>query len=73
MSVTITQEGVALWQGSVGLQPTSVMVQVQVRPGLTRIDFSSDQPGVRESPEPDSRTLAFALYDLQIAPVYRTP
>lgn len=67
-TVTVKQNGTVLWRGAVGLKRSPVKIVVALTEGKARLEFSSDSPGVREAPEqPDSRLLAFALYDARLS------
>lgn len=66
-TVTIKQNGTVLWSGAIGTKrATPVKVIVPLTEGQARLEFSSDSPGVHESSEPDSRLLAFAVYDARV-------
>ncbi|MEI8088672.1 MAG: hypothetical protein WCG63_03670 [Opitutaceae bacterium] len=56
-----------LWRGQVGEKTTRFSVPVRLGPGDTRLEFSTDTPATRESPNADARPLAFALYDPRLS------
>jgi hypothetical protein len=68
-TVTVKQNETVLWRGAVGVKRSAVKIVVPLVEGRARLDFSSDSPGVRETPEdPSSRLLAFAVYDARLSP-----
>ncbi len=66
-TVHIRQEGSELLHAETGPKLSPQRVTVTIAPGHGMIELSTDAPGVRESPAPDARTLAFALYDLRVS------
>jgi hypothetical protein len=62
-TVVVRQAGVELWRGPVGDKAVRVTFPLALGAGRTRLEFSSDTPGTRESPNADARALAFAIYD----------
>jgi hypothetical protein len=62
-TVVVRQAGVELWRGPVGEKAVRVTIPLSLGAGRTRLEFSSDTPGTRESPNADARSLAFAIYD----------
>jgi hypothetical protein len=71
--VTISQGARTCWHGEVGTQPVPVRIAVPMDTGHTELGFSTSTPGVAESPASGARTLAFALYDLDVAPAGSVP
>jgi hypothetical protein len=56
-----------IWQGPVEEKLTRVAVaDLKISPGVTPIVFTTDAPGVPESPNSDARSLTFALYDVTL-------
>jgi hypothetical protein len=56
-----------LWQGTVGAELVPVTLGGLMLPsGSTLLEFSTDTPGVAESPAHGGRSLAFALYNLRL-------
>lgn len=65
--VTVTRDGQVLWQGAVA----NDLVRVELRAlalsaGMTTLAFTTDAPGVAEAPGDGGRTLAYALYNLEL-------
>jgi len=56
-----------LWRGQVSEKITRFSVPIRLTPGDTRLEFSTDSPAIRESPNADARDLAFALYDPRLS------
>lgn len=56
-----------LWRGQVSDKVTRFSVPLQLAPGTTSIQFLTDSPATRESPNADARALAFALYDPRLS------
>jgi hypothetical protein len=56
-----------LWRGQVTDKIQRFSVPLQLAPGDTNIQFSSDSPATPESPNADARALAFALYDPRLS------
>jgi hypothetical protein len=56
-----------IWHGQVGSDLTEVEIgPIAVPAGFTAIALVSDEPGVRESANPDARELTYAVYDLRL-------
>jgi hypothetical protein len=65
--VTVRAGDRVLWEGDVGEQYRPVMLQgLELPPGTTTLDFSTDVPGVPESEAVGARSLAFAVYNLRL-------
>ncbi|MEY2878864.1 MAG: hypothetical protein RLZZ15_1244 [Verrucomicrobiota bacterium] len=63
-TVEIAQPGRAVTRVTVGTRPLATHIDVQLgEDGRARVRFSTDTPGVPESPHADARALTFALYD----------
>jgi hypothetical protein len=62
--LTLRQNGQIVWSGPIGAQLRRIALPRV--PAPSSLTFDSDQPGVPESSDARSRTLAFALYDLRI-------
>lgn len=62
-TVVIRQGNVELWRGLVGEKPSRLTLPLQLAAGRTRLEFSSDTPGTKESNHADARALSFAIYD----------
>ena len=56
-----------LWRGQVGEKTTRFSIPLRLEPGDTRLEFSTDSPATRESPNANARALAFALYDPRLS------
>lgn len=66
-NVTIALGNQVLWTGEVGAQFVSVeLAGLTLAPGANALRFTTDVPGVAESPEGGGRTLAFALYNFEL-------
>ena len=65
-TVVVRQAGVELWRGPVGDKASRITLPLQLTAGRTRLEFSTDTPGTRESPNADARELAFAVYDPEL-------
>jgi hypothetical protein len=65
-NVTITQKGRVLWRGVSGTTKTPFGFWIAVEEGRAEIQFSTDATGVAENPSPESRRLAFAVYDMRL-------
>ncbi|HEX2851844.1 MAG TPA: phospholipid carrier-dependent glycosyltransferase [Opitutaceae bacterium] len=72
-TVTVKQNGAVLWKGPVGIKRSFLSLPIPLVDGQARLEFSSDSPGVRETSEPDSRLLAFAVYDARLAAAKSPP
>lgn len=66
-TIVIRQSGRDLWHTDVGPRLSTYHLNLHVLPGHDAIEFSTDTPGVPESPTTNARTLAFALYDLHVS------
>ena len=65
--VTLRQAGREIWRGNVGTDRTPRQsVPVSLSGGRATIEFTTETPGVAESPNADARLLAFALYDTHL-------
>jgi hypothetical protein len=65
--VTVTRAGQVLWQGAVA----NDLVRVEFRAlalsaGMATLAFTTDAPGVAEAPGDGGRTLAYALYNVEL-------
>ena len=56
-----------LWRGQVGEKTTRFSIPLRLEPGDTRLEFSTDSPATRDSPNANARALAFALYDPRLS------
>jgi hypothetical protein len=65
--VTVKQNGAILWRSEVGPTRSPGKVTVALADGQARLEFSTDTPGTRESAAPNSRVLAFAIYDPRLS------
>lgn len=65
-SVIVRQGGQEVARVEVGAKLTTASVPLEITGGATEIEFLTDTPGQRESPAPNARELAFALYDLRV-------
>jgi hypothetical protein len=65
-TVTIRDEHGELWRGPVGPQKMKLTVTARLTAGHGRLEFSTPDPAVTESPERGGRSLAFALYDARL-------
>ena len=65
-TVAIRNDHGELWRGPVGPTKTSVTVKTLLTAGQGRLEFSTPEPAVMESPERGGRSLAFALYDARL-------
>lgn len=65
-TVTIQLEGSPIWSGAVGTEPQKLALPVRIG-AHAKLTFGTDRPGIRESASADSRSLAFAVYDLRLA------
>jgi hypothetical protein len=65
-TVVLRQDGRELWRAEIGAVLSAHHVVLQAGPGRGTIEFSTDTPGVNEGLAPNTRALAFALYDLQL-------
>lgn len=66
-TVTIRDDTGVLWQGSIDREKKLVTVTTRLRAGRGHLEFSTPEPAVPESAERGGRSLAFALYDAQLA------
>ncbi|MBC7368022.1 MAG: hypothetical protein H7343_14615 [Undibacterium sp.] len=62
-TVIIRRSDQELWRGPVSEKPTRFAIPLHLVRGHTKLEFSTDTPATRESPNADARALAFALYD----------
>jgi hypothetical protein len=63
--VTATIGGRTVWRQSIGKGLVSAEIgNLMLRPGMNMIVFSTDSPGIAESPNADARALTFALYNI---------
>jgi hypothetical protein len=67
-TVTVREHGRVAWQGVAGRDPATHSALVTLEAGKAELDFSTDRPPLREDPALGGRPLAFAIYDLRIAP-----
>ena len=65
-TVVVRQEGKELWRGEIGTARSTIAFSFQAEGGGARLDFSTDQPAVRENANPDARALAVARYDPRV-------
>lgn len=66
--VTVTGPAGVHWSGPVARAITPVEFGVELAPGRTVLQFTTDQPAIAEGAAPDARQLAYALYDVRIEP-----
>ena len=66
-NVIIRQGDRELWRGPVGEKTAPHSISLRLAPGRTNLEFYSETPPTSESPHPDARALAFALYDLRLS------
>ncbi len=66
-TVVLRENGREIWRGAVGEKLTEFHALAALAPGAATLEFSTDTPGVREAPDANARSLAFALYDLRMA------
>ena len=65
--VSVGVGGDILWEGVVPAGAVSVELPARtLAPGTTALAFSTDAPGVAESPGAGARRLGFAVYNFQI-------
>jgi hypothetical protein len=64
-TVEIRQDTTLLWRGPAGAKLQWIEFD-GVAKGRAQLQFSTDQPAVRESDAPNARALGFAVYDLRI-------
>lgn len=66
-TVTIRAGARELWRGEVGEQRVAVVIDaLELSPGDTTLEFTTDIAGINETPAAGGRTLAFALYNLRL-------
>jgi hypothetical protein len=65
--IVIRQDGRELWRMDVGAALSPYHLNLQVGPNHGTIEFATDTPGIPESPAPNARPLAFALYDVRVS------
>ncbi len=66
-TVIVRQGDRELWRGPVGEKTAPHSISLRLAPGRTNLEFYSETPPTSESPHPDARALAFALYDLRLS------
>jgi hypothetical protein len=66
-TVILRHNGREIWRADIGPALSSHHVEFETATDDGGIEFATDTPGVREGPAPDSRSLAFALYDLRMS------
>jgi hypothetical protein len=66
-TITVTENGVLLWKGTVGPVYKPVDFPIRVQSGRAWIEFSTDAPAVQA--DSGTRRLAFAVRDLALLPV----
>lgn len=65
-TLTIRDDHEELWHGAVGPKKMKITLNSRLISGHGRLEFSSPEPAVAESPEHGGRALAFALYDARL-------
>ncbi len=65
-TVVVRQNGTEVWRGPTSPTLTHFTVPLKIEQGRATIEFTSEQPPVREGPNADARALAFALYNLRV-------
>lgn len=66
-TVTVRAGERVLWQGAVAGELVPVEWREEAWPaGLTRVEFSTDTPGIAEAPGDGGRLLAFAIYNVEL-------
>ena len=66
-TVIVRQGDRELWRGPVDEKTAPHSISLRLAPGRTHLEFYSETPPTSESPHPDARALAFALYDLRLS------
>jgi hypothetical protein len=66
-AIVIRQDGRELWRTDVGAALSPYHLNLQVGPNQSTIEFATDTAGVPESPAPNARALAFALYNAHVS------
>lgn len=66
-TVTVRAGERVLWQGAVAGELVPVEWREEAWPaGVTRVEFSTDSPGIAEAPGDGGRVLAFAIYNVEL-------